>query len=217
MSERSNAQWVADLSSAGPEQQQALQDLQSVLERTAWFYVRRRLSGQEGIADDEIQALAEDSAQDASLLVLKKLDTFRGEAKFQTWACSFVLRVAMTALRRRLWRDISLDRPPEVWQEPASSNLPSSGWADPQLATQRHAIWDVVRDIVETDLTDRQREVLNLVVIQGVPTEIVEDRLGTSASALYKTTHDARRKLKAGLQKRGFSLEEILSAFEAEP
>ena len=202
---------MADLGSDGPEQGRALEDLRQVLERTATFYVRRRLSGQEGIADDEMQALAEDSAQEACVLVLRKLPTFRGEAKFETWACSFAIRVVMTALRRRLWRDTSLD----AWQELASNSLPAAGWTYPELAAQRNAIWDVVREIVETDLTQRQREVLSLVVIQGVPTEVVEDHLGTTASALYKMTHDARRKLKAGLLKRGFSIEEVLGAFAA--
>ena len=216
MAERSNADWIAELGSSGPQQRQALADLQRILERTASLYVRRRLSGREDIAADAVQALIEDSSQDASLLVLKKLNTFRGDAKFQTWASSFVLRVVMTALRRHLWRDVSLDRPRGSEQEPMHAALPSAGWADPQLAAQRSAIWDVLRDIMETDLTERQRHVLDLIVIQGIPTEIVEDQLQVTASALYKMTHDARRKLKAGLQSRGFSLADVLEAFSAE-
>jgi RNA polymerase sigma-70 factor (ECF subfamily) len=57
--------------------------------------------------------------------------------------------------------------------------------------------------------------VLNLVVIHGVDAEEMAERLGITAGALYKLTHDARRKLKAGLLARGFSTAEILEAFAA--
>jgi RNA polymerase sigma-70 factor (ECF subfamily) len=122
----------------------------------------------------------------------------------------------MTALRRHLWRDYSLDRLMDGWQEPSSTAIGQDGWANPQLATQRLAIWAIINDVVENDLTARQRAVLNQVVINGVPTEIVEDELGMTASALYKMTHDARRKLKAGLIRRGFSPAEILQVFTME-
>ena len=69
---------------------------------------------------------------------------------------------------------------------------------------------------MQCDLTDRQRQVLNLVVIGGVDADEVAERLGISAGALYKLTHDARRKLKAGLLARGFSTAEILRAFSAQ-
>lgn len=215
MADRTNSEWLAALSS-DPCDDEALADLLAAMRRATLFYARRRLAGAEGVGDDEIEALAEDMAQEAALTVLKKLDTFRGEAKFLTWACSFAIMLARTALRRRLWQELSLDRVPDGWQAPSSTVVDASGWANPQLATQRHAIWGVIQDVVDSDLTPRQREVLNLVVINGVATEDVEEYLGVTPSALYKMTHDARRKLKAGLQKRGFTTGEILDAFAAE-
>jgi RNA polymerase sigma-70 factor (ECF subfamily) len=216
MAQRSDAQWIADLKSSGQAQQAALREMGQALERSALFYLNRRLAGSESVASDEIAALAQDVTQEASLLVLQKLDSFRGEARFLTWASSLAVRVAMTALRRRLWRDLSLDRLSDGWQEPAASLVPANGWANPQLATQRHAIWDTINEVVHSELTDRQRQVLDLIVLKGVHTEEVEDRLGVTASALYKMTHDARRKLKAGLMKRGLTTQEILAAFAAE-
>jgi RNA polymerase sigma-70 factor (ECF subfamily) len=174
------------------------------------------MAGAEGVAQDELMALAEDSAQEACLLIIEKLQTFRGEASFLTWGSAIAVGFAMTALRRKLWRDLSLDRMPDGWQVPPSSAIASDGWANPDLAAQRQAIWQVISEVVQTDLTERQRQILNLVVINGVDTEEVAERMGVSAGALYKMTHDARRKLKAGLLKRGFSTGEILGAFAAE-
>jgi RNA polymerase sigma-70 factor (ECF subfamily) len=216
MAQRTDAQWLADLRSEGEAQDAALDDLRDSLERAALFYARRRLGGSEDVGADEVAALAEDSAQEALLIVLAKLETFRGEAKFLTWANSLCVRVAMTALRRRLWRDLSWDRLTDGWQEPTAAMVAASGRADPQLAAQRQAIWDVINEVLNTDLTERQRLVLDWIVLKGIHTEEVEDRLGVTASALYKLTHDARRKLKAGLGKRGFTTGEILEAFAAE-
>jgi RNA polymerase sigma-70 factor (ECF subfamily) len=216
MVDRSNEQWVRDLTSTGAMQGAALNDLRGVLERSALFYIRGRLAGNADVGADEVRALTEDIAQEASLVVLARLETFRGEARFTTWAGSIALILAISTLRRRLWRDVSLDRLTDAWQEPASTLVPGNGWSNPQLATQRRAIWEVITEVVHSDLTPRQREVLDLIVLKGVHTQIVEERLDMSPSALYKMTHDARRKLKAGLAKRGYSTGEILSAFAAE-
>jgi RNA polymerase sigma-70 factor (ECF subfamily) len=213
--DRSNEQWLAELRSDGLEQQQALEDLRRALERAALFYVRRRAPGLKGAADDELESLAQDAAQEATLQVLDKLDSFRGESRFLTWASAIAVGRAMTALRRRLWQDVSLDRMPDGWQEPADVAVSGNGWEHPDLAAQRREMWQVIRDVVAQELTQRQREVLNQVVLNGANAEEVADRMGTSPGALYKMTHDARRKLKAGLLKRGYSTDEILDAFAA--
>ena len=216
VTERTNAEWVSDLSTEGPAQARALTDLRAALERAAMFYLRRRTAGREGVATDEVRALSEDVAQEAILLILEKLHTFRGEAKFVTWADAFAVGLAMNAVRKRVWRDLSLDRVPDGWQTPAEKAIATEGWANPEMETQRRAIWTVVAEVVRTELTARQRDVLNLVVIAGVDSDEVAERLGMSAGALYKMTHDARRKLKVGLLKRGFTTSEILGAFAKE-
>jgi RNA polymerase sigma factor (sigma-70 family) len=215
MPERTNAEWVEALSPADAPDPQALADLRSRMERAALFAIRRHLRTAHGVMADEIDSLAEDSAQEAVLLALHNMTTFRGEARFVTWAAAIAVGVAMGALRRRAWRDLSLDHMPDGWREPPASATSSSGWEHPQLAVQRTEIWAVIQEVVRRDLTDRQRQVLNLVVINGVDAEEVAERLGVTAGALYKLTHDARRKLKAGLLVRGFSTAEILQAFAA--
>jgi RNA polymerase sigma-70 factor (ECF subfamily) len=215
MADRSNEQWLIDLRATGAQQGEAIEDLRRALERAALFYVRRRGPRLHGAATDELESLAQDAAQEATLQVLKKLDSFRGESRFLTWASAIAVGRAMTALRRRLWQDISLDRVPDGWQQPAAVAISGNGWEDPDLAAQRQEIWEVIRDVVAQELTQRQRDVLNQVVLNGANAEEVAERMGTSPGALYKMTHDARRKLKAGLLKRGFSTQEILDAFAA--
>jgi RNA polymerase sigma-70 factor (ECF subfamily) len=217
MPERSNAEWLEALRAADGPQAQALADLRAHLERSALFYIRRRLGPGRRVASDQIESLAEDVAQEALLQALHNLASFRGEARFLTWASAIAVGVAMTSLRRRRWRDVSLDRMPDGWQAPASRATAGGAWEHPQLAAQRAEIWSVIQEVVQRDLTERQRDVLNLVVIHGVDAHEVAERLGVSAGALYKLTHDARRKLKAGLAARGFSVAEMLSAFSAQP
>jgi RNA polymerase sigma-70 factor (ECF subfamily) len=215
MADRANDQWLADLRASGTQQAEAIEDLRRALERAALFYVRRRAPGLRGAATDELEALAQDAAQEATLQVLDKLDSFRGESRFLTWASAIAVGRAMTALRRRLWQDVSLERVPDGWQEPADVAVSVNGWEHPDLAAQRREMWDVIRDVVARELTQRQRDVLNQVVLNGANAEEVAEQMGTSAGALYKMTHDARRKLKAGLLKRGYTTQEILDAFAA--
>jgi RNA polymerase sigma-70 factor (ECF subfamily) len=213
VAERSNEQWLADLRSEGPRQQEAIEDLRRAMERAALFYVRRRSPGLKGVTVDEQESLAQDAAQEATLQALAKLDSFRGESRFLTWASAIAVGRAMTALRRRFWLDVSLERVPDGWDEPAEVALSTNGWDHPDMAAQRREIWEVIREVIEKELTRRQREVLNQVVLNGASAEDVAEQLGTTPGALYKMTHDARRKLKAGLEKRGFSTGEILDAF----
>jgi RNA polymerase sigma-70 factor (ECF subfamily) len=216
MPERTNADWVAALSAPEGPDPQAVVELRAHLQRAALFTIHRRLASAHGVASDEIDSLAEDCAQEGLLLVLQNLGTFRGEARFVTWASAIAVGVAMGKVRRRMWRDLSLDHVPDGWQEPSDQATSSSGWDHPQLAAQRTEIWSTIKEVVSTDLTDRQRHVLNLVVINRVDADEVAERMGITAGALYKLTHDARRKLKAGLLARGFSTAEILQAFSAQ-
>lgn len=215
MPERTNTSWVEALSAPADPDPDAVGELKAHLQRAALFSIRRRLSTAHGVMPDEIESLADDCAQEALLLAIQNIGTFRGEAKFLTWASAIAVGVAMGALRRRMWRDLSLDHMPDGWQEPASTATASSGWEHPDLASQRTEMWSVINEVVQRDLTERQRQVLNLVVINGIDADEVAERLGVTPGALYKLTHDARRKLKAGLLARGFSSAEILQAFAA--
>jgi RNA polymerase sigma-70 factor (ECF subfamily) len=73
----------------------------------------------------------------------------------------------------------------------------------------------IVREVIEQDLTEKQRQVLILMVFHEVPMDEVVRQLGTNRNAIYKMLHDARRKIKSSLQVRGFEVEELLTLFRA--
>jgi RNA polymerase sigma-70 factor (ECF subfamily) len=212
---RTNDEWLHELRSDGGLQAEALADLREYLRYAALFYLRRRGEGLRDVSFDEIEALAEDSAQEGLVAVLEKLDTFRGEARFLTWAGKFSVGRAIMSLRRRQWRDASLDRVPDGWTGPAFDAVSTDGWDHPELAARRQEIWQVIREVANNDLTDLQRQAFIYILVEGAPAQIAAERLGMTPNALYKLTHDARRKLKKSLEQRGWSVEEILSAFAA--
>jgi RNA polymerase sigma-70 factor (ECF subfamily) len=57
-----------------------------------------------------------------------------------------------------------------------------------------------VRDALRTRLTTHQRAVFTALALDGTPIDVLADRLGTTRGALYKTLHDARRKLRAAAE-----------------
>jgi RNA polymerase sigma-70 factor (ECF subfamily) len=70
------------------------------------------------------------------------------------------------------------------------------------LATLQQAIADV--------LTPHQRRVLVALALNGVPIDVLAERLSTDRGALYKTLHDARRKLRKHLAAQGLSVDALL-------
>jgi len=207
LAERSNEEWLTALGQPGPEFDAALQDLRVLLVRGLGYALSSRSNVDE--------ANLEDFAQDALLKILDGLHTFRGESRFTTWAQKIAVRVAFTELRRHRWRDVSLD---EITGSFETDFIPSF-LADPSTGPEQHAIQSTVletlRRVMDQELTDKQRQALVAVKIQGVPLEEVARRLGSNRNALYKLLHDARQRLKNRLIAEGLSAEEILAAFEA--
>jgi RNA polymerase sigma-70 factor (ECF subfamily) len=204
--------WLRALRSSGAEQQQALETLRrGILRALQWYLTEHRAAG----AFDPAQArvLAEDLAQDALMTILEKLDTFRGESQFTTWAYAVALRHAFGALRRKRWQERSFAaletraRLP-VWpfEDPRAQ--------DPERAAQQSELWHTLHAIIEQDLTVRQRTVLVGHVFQGVPLDMVAEQLGTNRDNVYKLLHDARKKLKQRLLQKGLTYADVLKAFE---
>ena len=63
-----------------------------------------------------------------------------------------------------------------------------------------------IREAIDQELTAHQREVLVAIALNDVPIDVLADRLSTTRGALYKTIHDARRKLRRRLDEKGLRI-----------
>ena len=208
VAERSNEEWVTELSD--PIVDQTVEDLRAILLRGLRAALASRV-------DSDLEAMTEDFTQDALLKMLKSIDTFRGESRFTTWAQKIAIHVAFSELRRRRWKDISLQTlvetpegdefTPAILTDPAHS---------PEEETTQRDIMDIVRRLVDKELTERQRTAM-LAMLQGeMPISEIAQKMDTNPNALYKLLHDARKRLQSRLEEQaGLSAAEVLSLFDA--
>lgn len=215
MKQRTNEEWLRELRSTGPEQEEAINDLREYLLRAVLYFFGQNPGDLRGLAREEIEQVAQDLAQDALLTVLNHLDDFRGESKFTTWAYRFAINISLVEARRQRWKNVSLDNLLSRAELP-DLQLEDKTAADPDLAARQREIWSVVRDVIDHDLTPRQRELLIAIAFEDVPMDVVTKQFNTNRNAVYKMLHDARAKLKKSLEERGFAMQDILGAFESE-
>src|SRR5262245_29157589 len=183
--------WLADLREPGAVHDEAVGRLHELLLRAARFEVARRSRALAHLRGDELDDIAMEAADDALMSVLRRLDDFRGLSRFTTWAYKFALLEAAVKLRRRAWQGREIPLEPEGWEL-----LPSGGRTPHEDAEQAQTL-DAVRRGIDGALTPHQREVLVALAVNGVPIDVMAERLGTTRGALYKTLHDARAKLRA--------------------
>ena len=165
-------------------------------------YIRRGLGRAFGRQGDLEDASLEDLTQEAMIRITTKLDDFRGDSRFTTWAMAIAIRIAYTALRRRRWGERSLEELGlSVDSQKSSSALHP---IDPTDLTSRGDLLSSLRDAIEQDLTPRQRTAV-LGELAGMPTAVLAEQLDTNSNALYKLHHDARLRLRNSLAERGFS------------
>ena len=203
---RTNKEWLDELTASGESQETAIADLRNLLLRAALYFFNRNPGDFEGMNREQILQCAEDCAQEALIAVLDHLSDFRGDSKFTTWAYKFAINMALMTARRQRWKGKSLD------ELPVSNRALFDGELPDQSLIQRE-IRGILEEVIKGELTDRQRQVLILMVFHEVPMDEVVQRLGTNRNAIYKMLHDARRKLKNRLLARGFEVEELLALF----
>jgi RNA polymerase sigma-70 factor (ECF subfamily) len=212
---RTNQEWLHDLKASGATQEAAIADLRDLLLRAALYFFSRNRSDFARKSGDEIAQQAEDCAQDALIAVMDHLDDFRGDSKFTTWAYKFAINIALMTARRERWKGVSLD------ELAASSESHFYEWimqdnADgsaPEASAMQGEVRGIIREVIRQDLTEKQRQVLAMMVFNEVPLDEVVRHLGSNRNAVYKMLHDARRKIKSGLQARGFEVGEMLGLF----
>ena len=147
-------------------------------------------------------------------MLFRSLHTFEGRSQFTTWAHKIAIRIALSELRRKRWRDSSLDALVDDEESPAPESLLADHRAGPDVAAERNDMMTRVRRVLNEELTERQREALVLLGVQNLPMEDVARRLKTNRNALYKLLHDARLRLKRRLKNEGLTAQEVLTAFE---
>ena len=185
--------WIDDLRAGRAD---AVARLHALLVRGARFELGRRRSQLAALRIHAIDDLAVQTADDACVAVLGKLDDFRGESRFTTWAYKFAILHASTAVRRLAWRGREVPQEDETWER-----LQAHG--GPDIDAEQHELLDEVRDAIRDRLTPHQRRVLLALAVDGVPIDVLADRLSTTRNALYKTLHDARRTLRGAVSERG--------------
>jgi RNA polymerase sigma-70 factor (ECF subfamily) len=186
--------WLQALSAAGPAREDALVRLHELLLRAARFELRRR-----GAAP--VDDLATQAADDALMAILRKLGSYRGDSRFTTWAYKFALLEAGVKARRRAWQEHEVPLEADGW-----ARLPDGG-ASPQRSAESAELIGAVRDAIGDALTPHQRRVLIALTLNDVPIDVLAERLATTRGALYKTLHDARRRLRDRLAADGFTLD----------
>jgi len=196
-SARTSQAWLQALRSDGAAQRQATVDLHALLLRATRHELRRRRAAFAHLRGEELEDLAIQAADDAMVAVLSKLDDYRGASRFTTWAYKFALLEAGVKLRRRAWqgREVILD--PEIW--PTVADPGSSA----HELLEHGELLSFLREAIAQALTPHQREVFVALALNGVPIDVLSERLYTSRGALYKTLHDARRKLRRELSAAG--------------
>jgi RNA polymerase sigma-70 factor, ECF subfamily len=194
-------EWLRALRDEGRTRDEAVRRLHGLLVRAARFEVARRRPTLPHIRGDELDDIALEAANDALMSVLARLDDFRGASRFTTWVYKFALLEAAVKLRKRAWQGREVPLEPETW------TLFSSVGLEPDEAAEQSELLSTLQEAIEEILTPHQRRVLIALAVNGVPIDVLAERLGTTRGALYKTLHDARRKLRRHFDEQGLSPE----------
>jgi RNA polymerase sigma-70 factor, ECF subfamily len=193
--------WLESLRSDDPVREEAVARLHELLLRAARFEVARRRRMLPHLRGDDLDDIALQSADDALVAVLSKLDDFRGRSRFTTWAYKFALLEAAVKLRRHAWQGREIPLEPERWSQ-LGDRRPS-----PEANVEQSELLEALQRVIADELTPHQREVLVALALNEVPIDVLAERLGTTRGALYKTLHDARQKLRRALEADGYRIE----------
>jgi RNA polymerase sigma-70 factor (ECF subfamily) len=187
--------WVADLATPGPAQDEALRRLHALMVRAAAHQVWRLRSALSDPSPAAVDDLANQAADEAMTALLGKLHTFEGRSRFSTWAYKFAILQAGVEVRRLQWqhrevelRDLDLEQP---------------GHTAPAEAAEARDLAAAVARAMHAVLTPHQRRVAVALLVDGVPIDVLAERLGSTRGALYKTVHDVRVRLRAELTASG--------------
>ena len=210
MTKRTNEQWLSDLRTGGSQREAALTDLRADIMHGLPYALREWLSPD----DPHFAALAEEVTQETLMRVLEHLVSFEGRSQFTTWVHKIAVRVALTELRRRHWKDVSLDSLLESEEGERTPRAMADHTLEPEIVAEQADLLAHLQRMMREELTAKQLRAMIAVGVQGMPLEEAARRLGMKRNALYKLLHDARLRLKRRLAREGLSAAELLAVFE---
>jgi RNA polymerase sigma factor (sigma-70 family) len=196
--DRENACWVNALAATSPGRDAACSELYRLLLRVGLAEARRRAPLLR-LHGPELEDIAHQAAADAVMAICDRLDSFRGEARFTTWASKFVIFNVATKMNRHFWRRHEVPYDQDDW-----SRLPSRFYTSVADDVEGRDLATAVSFAVQHSLSDRQRLVFIATVLNGMPIDALADELGSTRNALYKVLFDARRKLRMALEADGY-------------
>ena len=191
--------WVEALTTPGPEQTLALRRLHELMLRAAAHQVWRMRAALPDPSPATVDVIVNQAADEAMTAVLAKVRTFEGRSRFTTWAFKFAILQAATDVRRLQWqhREVEL-------RDLDLAQLPAAHHDSPQHQVEGNDLARALAEAMRTVLTPHQRRVAIALLVDGIPIDVLAERLGSSRGALYKTVHDARARLRADLTSRGY-------------
>ncbi|WP_310961501.1 RNA polymerase sigma factor [Nocardioides terrisoli] len=189
------ADWLGCLSGSGPVRDDAIRHLHALLVRAARHQVSR-MSEARRLGTVTCEGIVQAAADEATVSVLARLSTFEGRSRFTTWAYKFGILHAAVEVRRTAWRgrDVALSSVPE----PVARDM------SPEEYVGARSLSAALARAMSEVLTPHQRRVAVALLVEGVPIDVLADRLGTNRNALYKTLHDARKRLRVELAAQGY-------------
>ena len=197
----SNSSWLERLSSENAQQHEAIGQLREALVKglKGAFFPRGM---------DE--AFCEDVAQESLLKILKALDSFEGRSKFTTWAISIAIRTGISQLRRKHFKDVSIEAISAGGD--MSFDVADVKVANPQQQAVKESMLGTLSTLIDNELTDKQRVVVRS-LLGGMPVDEIAHRTGSNRNAVYKMFHDARKRLKNGFEAAGHGADDVLAVF----
>lgn len=187
--------WLGGLSATGAARNDAIRRLHELMLRAARFKLSR-MGEASRLGQARADEIVQSSADEAVVAILARLSSFEGRSRFTTWAYKFAILHTSTAVHRELWAHTTVDL--------SSIPEPVSRLGDPLTHVEAAALSDALRRCITECLTPHQQRILIAVAIEGVPIDVIADRLHTTRNTVYKALHDARKRLREALISQGY-------------
>ncbi len=185
--------WLQRLKSS--DREQAIEELRVYLVRGLNRSLRHRYGG---------KAQVEDIVQVALLKILDSIDTFQQRSRFETWSMAIAMRVGMSELRKRYYRDVSID----LSLDSGAMQIALVDRSHAEGVTDRQDLLLLLQRLINEQLSDKQRMAIRG-SLEGLPVEEIAVRMNSNRNAVYKLAHDARLKLRQALEAVGFTAEDV--------